>query len=354
MEDELITWKVIPRFPAYESSSLGSVRRRQDLLRRKGNGRPLSPHMDSRGYYKVSISTHSKTRHIRVHRLVAEAFHGPALGREVNHLDGNKINNAPSNLAYVTLQENISHATALGIRRRRLNQNVLGRIRYLSKGGATLNHIAMKFGIGTDAVKRAISGPVQKDARTPKPRPDSVQYTPAIPLHLHDWRPVVGFEGFYEISNFGAVRRCDDSIKSHSTEAHRKASATKGKYFRVTLIVHAKRRTYTVHDLVAAAFLGSKPEGALVDHKDGDTFNNSPENLEYVSAQENVRRGIVKSIKATGLPRITAKLRADDIPEIRRLSALGESRAELGRRFGVPPSHVSNIVLGKRWKAEYV
>ena len=72
----------------------------------------LDPHARCGGYYRVNIN--GRTRD--VHRLVAEAFLGqPKPGFEVNHKDGNKLNNHVSNLEWVTHLENVQHAYRTGL-----------------------------------------------------------------------------------------------------------------------------------------------------------------------------------------------------------------------------------------------
>lgn len=55
-------------------------------------------------------------KHKFLHHIIAEEFLGiKPIDKEVNHIDGNKLNNHPSNLEYITHQENISHAISLGL-----------------------------------------------------------------------------------------------------------------------------------------------------------------------------------------------------------------------------------------------
>lgn len=58
------------------------------------------------------------------------------------------------------------------------------------------------------------------------------------------------------------------------------------------------KRNYTkyIHGLVAEAFLGPRPEGYQVDHKDGNRSNNHISNLEYVTAKENIKRAWVRKL----------------------------------------------------------
>jgi hypothetical protein len=69
-------------------------------------------------------------------------------------------------------------------------------------------------------------------------------------------------------------------------------------YLRCTLFVDKKRIRKFVHELVALGYIGKKPQGLVVNHKDGNTFNNSPENLEYCTiAQNNKHAKLLKRNK---------------------------------------------------------
>ncbi len=163
-----------------------------------------------------------------------------------------------------------------------------------------------------------------------------------------EWRPVVGYETIYEVSNYGKVRRHDNSPKGRSGEYLKVSSANR--YPRVTLFSGDGSRSYhSIHDLVASSFIGPKPDGFHVDHINGNTWCNEAWNLEYVSAQENMRRCTERHLRVDGRRNKNAKLSEYDVLEIRRLSRDGISRAELGRRYGVSAPHISQIVSGKKW-----
>lgn len=79
----------------------------------------LSPQYDKNGYVKVQMrSTDNKSHRYSVHRLVLENFK-PVQGMEklqVNHKDGNKLNNNLNNLEWTTCEENITHAIQNNLR----------------------------------------------------------------------------------------------------------------------------------------------------------------------------------------------------------------------------------------------
>jgi hypothetical protein len=94
-------WKLIPSAPGFEASSLGNIRK-------NGNGEVKSPCPgNDDGHIQVYIGGNRKTKMRYVHRLVAEAFHGPCPpNRVVCHSDDNPQNNIVINLYYGTRKQN--------------------------------------------------------------------------------------------------------------------------------------------------------------------------------------------------------------------------------------------------------
>lgn len=122
-------WKPVTGFEGlYEVSSLGNIRSLDRVVPVKASARlgaishtrrgmPIKPHASKRHKY-LSVGLHKlgKTRLIRVHRLVAEAFLGPAPEDRpyINHKDLDRVNNRLDNLEYCSPLENISHARENG------------------------------------------------------------------------------------------------------------------------------------------------------------------------------------------------------------------------------------------------
>lgn len=102
----------------YEVSDKGNVRSvRYDHVGNVIYSNLLRPAVTHHGYYNVGLSVQSKRFNYLVHRLVAKAFiPNPNNLPEVNHLDGNKLNNDVSNLSWCSSSENIAHAYAIGLK----------------------------------------------------------------------------------------------------------------------------------------------------------------------------------------------------------------------------------------------
>lgn len=107
-----------------------------------------------------------------------------------------------------------------------------------------------------------------------------------------EWRPVKGYEGLYEVSSFGRVRRLD----GHDSRGHfikgrvLKERRTTNGYVQVQLS-NGKSKEYRVHRLVATAF-HERPEGKTeVNHINEIKTDNRAENLEWVTKTENQNHG---------------------------------------------------------------
>lgn len=116
-----------------------------------------------------------------------------------------------------------------------------------------------------------------------------------LPLPEEEWRPVVGWEGWYEVSSLGRVRRVRAAMGTYPMRILRTPTGGEG-YPEVTLWRLGKHSTMCVHVLVALAFLGPRPQRHQVNHKDGHKTNNHRMNLEWTTHQGNAHHAL-----ATGL-----------------------------------------------------
>lgn len=90
------------------------IRSRGGIHIHKGGKLELSR---SRGYLRVNLQVNKKQKHFLAHRIIAKTFiPNPENKPEVNHLDGNKDNNAYTNLEWATKKENMQHAFDTGIK----------------------------------------------------------------------------------------------------------------------------------------------------------------------------------------------------------------------------------------------
>lgn len=113
------------------------------------------------------------------------------------------------------------------------------------------------------------------------------------------WKPVVGYEGLYEVSSMGRVRSCDKEVWNRFTYILRKGKLMEqgmddDGYCTITLCKESKKSNCHVHRLVAMAFIDNPMNLPEVNHKDSIRHNNRAENLEWVTAQGNHDHAKVK------------------------------------------------------------
>lgn len=100
---------------------------------------------------------------------------------------------------------------------------------------------------------------------------------------VEEWRPIVGWEKTYDVSNLGNVR----SIGNYTWRITRKQLLDQYGYPCINLCSKGKKKRMYIHRLVALTFIPN-PEGKKqVNHKDGNKLNNGADNLEWVTNAEN-------------------------------------------------------------------
>lgn len=182
---------------------------------------------------------------------------------------------------------------------------------------------------------------------------------------METWRAVLGYEGIYEVSDAGRVRRCD-SYHTKPRQALRPAANHHG-YLNVSL--SRKRegqahegRTHFVHRLVAQAFIGPRPDGYTINHKNGSKTDNRPCNLEYVTHQENMRHAGAElrvmgrygkrnpDIILRGELHGSSKLNDEKVRTVLELLASGGlQQREIAAIVGISQTQIWRIKTGLSW-----
>ncbi len=121
-------------------------------------------------------------------------------------------------------------------------------------------------------------------------------------------------------------------------------------YLALSLGTRKKRLTKKVHAIVAETFLGPRPDGKHINHKDGDKLNNRVSNLEYVTHSQNTLHAYKLGLMTSrGERNSAAKLTEEQAKEI-KYDTSGTAPVLLAKRYGVSRSTVYNITSGCTWK----
>jgi hypothetical protein len=164
-------------------------------------------------------------------------------------------------------------------------------------------------------------------------------------------KPVPGRDGYW-ITNFGRAfsnrpRNGKGALAKEFRElSHSKCSG--GRYFQFAC---GKGKMLT-HRAVALAFLGEEPEGCEVSHKDGNSFNNCADNLEYATHPENERMKWKHGTRGYGEKSTSHKLMQKQVDEIReRLKNYKRGMlTALAKEYGVCIASIHAIHKRKLWK----
>ncbi len=169
------------------------------------------------------------------------------------------------------------------------------------------------------------------------------------------WKPIKGYEGFYEISNLGNVKSLQRLVErkdgSNFIAGNRILKPISiGNYLGVQLCKDRSTKKHYLHRLVALNFIKNEsPERKTVNHIDGNRFNNALDNLEWMTTKENNRHAINTGlVKMHGEDNPVCKFTDQAVKEIRELYDSGVYRQfELSAIYEMSRMQVSRIVRRK-------
>ena len=166
------------------------------------------------------------------------------------------------------------------------------------------------------------------------------------------WKPIPGWEGFYEVSDMGAVRslarRTSGPRGHYALTANMKLNPHNG-YSRIQLMRSGKRYSVFVHRLVLETFVGPRGEGQECRHLDGNRANNCLENLVWGTHQENGADRIRHGTNMPGELNPRAILSESDVRQI--ISQRGVVPAsDLAAKYGVRRYTIYEIWRKRKWK----
>lgn len=156
---------------------------------------------------------------------------------------------------------------------------------------------------------------------------------------VEQWKPVSGFEGYYDVSEGGRVRNVRTGHLLAPCQLHHG-------HQRVTLCRPGRRADLRIHRLVLEAFAGSCPEGMEGCHSDGNPEHNQISNLYWGTPKSNANDRERHGRTARGPRHGNAVLSQLDVAEIRRQVSGGRTGADIAREMGLSKSTVCRAAKG--------
>lgn len=174
-------------------------------------------------------------------------------------------------------------------------------------------------------------------------------------LVIEEWRPVVGYEGSYEISTFGRVKGYGRKNKKDKTKILKQNLKPTG-YLYVELHKELKQSSKRVHRLVMIAFVENPENKPYVNHKDCNKSNNNLRNIEWSTIKENAEHAKENGLYKPAPCRWKGKFGKDHFAskKIAQLNLDGElikvfyGQQEAERETGVYQANIWKVLNGKR------
>lgn len=162
------------------------------------------------------------------------------------------------------------------------------------------------------------------------------------------WKPVVGYEGLYEVSDLGSVK----SLRKKKLFIPQISFG----YHRITLMRNGVPKNYLIHRLMWEAFVHPIPEGMVINHLNGIKNDNRLDNLECVTPAENNIHALKTGLRipSRGADKWSAKLTEDQVLQILQDYGNGMARRDIVSKYAhelnISIHTVDCIIYKKRWK----
>ena len=272
-------WKTITDFPKYEVSDYGNVRVKETKY-------IMKPFTNEAGYLRISISNDTfKRKKFYIQRLVSNEFlPNPENKQTVNHINNNRMDNRLCNLEWATMYEQNNHKykTNNTFEKRRDIKAIwrldLNTLEKLEKYNSTTEAVKwIKQNNLTDSINELnlrqnlinVSNGKNNSAYGYKWLYEDFE-TNSFEDEI--WKEI-GINNYF-VSNYGRIKK---------KEEIRKLKPNANGYIKITI----NSKSYSVHRLVALAFIPNIENKEFVNHIDGNKTNNKLTNLEWATCLEN-------------------------------------------------------------------
>lgn len=173
------------------------------------------------------------------------------------------------------------------------------------------------------------------------------------------WKPIIGYEGLYEVSNFGNIKSLSKvhhlGAKNQYISQERLLTLSiqkchfNYKRYRVNLWANDKAKMFKVHRLVAQAFIPNPENKPQVNHIDNNPLNNNVSNLEWVTNRENLDHCLKQGRFNRGSNNGMSKLNEQKVLEIRELIKT-KDKDYLVKKYKVAKTTITSVLNRTVWK----
>ncbi len=150
------------------------------------------------------------------------------------------------------------------------------------------------------------------------------------------WKDITGYEGRYQVSNFGRVKR----LLKNGNEKFLSGKKDKDGYIEIILSANQRKKYFRLHRLVADAFIPNPENKPQINHKDRNKKNNSVANLEWVTCSENVVHSFETGRKIYKRPIVQYTKNMEVV-------SYWNSIREAGRSLNIAVNNISSCCGGK-------